>query len=141
MSFEIRKGVLKRWLPENGESIAIIPNNVRIIGYAAFKDCTVLESVVIPDSVNELWTECFSGCCMLSRVEIPESVSYIGESAFRGCTALSEIILPENIVHIGGYAFSETPWLKRIRDRLVIRNKILFFLQKQRYICNNSGWS
>ena len=78
MSFEIRNGTLKRWLPENSETKALIPDEVKEIGQGAFKDCVLLEYVELPESVESISPYAFKGCTALESVVIPESVSMIG---------------------------------------------------------------
>ena len=52
------------------------------IGYAAFKDCTGLTSVVIPDSVSEIVSYAFEGCTGLTSEIFPYSIKGIDEDAF-----------------------------------------------------------
>ena len=95
-----------------GELAAIqIPNiingyTVTAIGEGAFRDCTVLESIVLPSSITEIGEGAFSGCTNLAEIELGDSVTSIGKNAFLGCTALDAITLPTSLLSIGERAFS-----------------------------------
>jgi len=65
--------------------VMVIGNNLRYIGYNAFKECSALQNITIPDGVID-----------------------IGEYAFYGCTSLTSLNLPDTIEYIGEYAFAET---------------------------------
>ena len=54
MKFVIDNGVLKKCEVQNGETEAIIPDGVTIIGYKAFYSRESLKSITIPDSVTEI---------------------------------------------------------------------------------------
>lgn len=61
-----------------------IPDTVKCIGVAAFKDCKMLESVVFSSSVTTIRAKAFAGCEMLD-LTVPASVNSIGLRAFYGC--------------------------------------------------------
>ncbi len=66
---------------------------VRIIGYAAFSQCTGLTSVIIPDSVISIEGFAFQGCTSLTSATIGNSVTNIGTGVFSGCTSLTDVSL------------------------------------------------
>ena len=46
----------------------IIPDGATEIGWAAFKSCTCLQSIVIPDSVTKIGKSAFDGCTSLQSI-------------------------------------------------------------------------
>lgn len=97
-------------------------------GYACFKDCKYLRSVVMPSTCTSLNSSIFYGDSNLSSINLEHVTASIGQacfrdcislpsemtigaatisnSAFRGCSSLSKIILP-NAATIDQYAFAE----------------------------------
>ena len=61
------------------------------IGYALFRNCTSLTSIVIPKYVKTIGKEAFINCSSLSSIVIPASVTSIADDAFANCTNLSTI--------------------------------------------------
>ena len=130
----------------------ILPENLKVIGFAAFSYCENLESIVIPDSVEEIGGAAFRGCINLTSVVIPPKVEIIGTrtfmecenlesvilpdnlkmieiSAFRYCTSLESIDFPESLVEIGDYAFEMCENLSgeiRLEKNLVYVGKLAF---------------
>ncbi len=93
----------------------IINENCRIIGSAAFDDCTSLTSIKIPSSIKSIGAYAFRGCTSLTSIEIPNSVTSIGENAFYGCISLSEIKIPNGVMCINDYVFQSCRSLKNIK--------------------------
>ncbi len=62
-----------------------INENCKFIGYSAFSDCKLLESVKIAGDVVNIGEEAFSNCDMLASVEISDKVTNIGANAFANC--------------------------------------------------------
>ena len=54
MAFEIKKNVLKQYIPEPGQTEVVIPEGVDTIGTKAFEDCGELNSVILPEGVTAL---------------------------------------------------------------------------------------
>ena len=54
MSFEIENGILKKYIPESGETEVVIPDGVTRIGKLAFCGCDRLTSITIPDSLTSI---------------------------------------------------------------------------------------
>ena len=92
-------------LVPGGLTSAVIPEGVKEIDGAAFRDCTNLTSVTIPEGVSWIGSSAFSGCTGLTSVTIPEGVTTIGSSAFSGCTGLTSVTIPESVTEIGDVAF------------------------------------
>ena len=82
-----------------------IPGNVKIIGIAAFRDCTYLKSITIPNSVTNIEHHAFSNCTSLTSITIPDSITTIEMAAFNGCTSLTCVKIPDSVTSISWGAF------------------------------------
>lgn len=87
-----------------------IPGTVKVVGIAAFEDCTDLVSVTferpgdgIPMSVLE--GDVFKGCTSLETVVLREGVLSIGSGTFGGCRSLKSMDVPDTVTTIGWNAF------------------------------------
>lgn len=71
----------------------VLPNSIKTIGIAAFKNCSGLTgSLIIPDSVRYIGDGAFSGCSGLGdTLVIGKSVLSFG-SAFAGCTGFTTLL-------------------------------------------------
>ena len=82
-----------------------IPNNVTIIGAAAFQNCDALITVIIPDSVTRIGMQAFWMCDGLTEVVIPQNVNKVCAWAFFGCYNLKNVYckptLPPSITYSG----------------------------------------
>ena len=80
-----------------------IPNNVTIIGDAAFQACDALITVIIPDSVTRIGMQAFWMCDGLTEVVIPQNVNKVCAWAFMGCHNLKNVYckptLPPSITY------------------------------------------
>ena len=92
----------------------VIPNSVTNIGGAAFIGCTGLTSIEIPNSVTSIGYGAFANCSGLTKAVIGNGVTDIGERAFSNCNKLASIIVGANVTTIGEYAFSGCTELKKI---------------------------
>ena len=92
----------------------IIPNSVTDIGYTVFAKCTKLKKVVLPKSITAIKGNVFSECSALESINIPNGVTTIWDYAFYKCTKLASLELPESLVGIDAGAFSNTG-LKKIK--------------------------
>ena len=64
------------------------------IGYGAFEECDMIDSLTIGDGVYSIGAYAFRDCTSLTEMVVPESVTSIGEDAFAGCYNIAEITLP-----------------------------------------------
>ena len=103
IKWTIENGVLVE-VELNGATVAVIPDEVTVIGSFAFSFCSTLKEVVIPNTVTEIGYCAFYSCSFTSVI-IPESVTVINDSAFRDCRLLTSFIVPNNIIRIGDSAF------------------------------------
>ena len=84
----------------------IIPNSVRKIKNAAFKNCANLVNITIGNSVTKIEDATFQGCCSLKNITMGDNITEIEAWAFSGCKSLEHITMGDNITEIGAYAFS-----------------------------------
>lgn len=95
-----------------------MPSSLRVLGRAAFYNCTRLASVRFPETLEAIDDYTFYGCESYKVVGLPSSLRRIGRSAFYMCgSALSYLesseneadndvlIIPDAVTHIGDYAF------------------------------------
>ena len=90
----------------------VISKNIETIGENAFSGCSNLKKVIIPESVTEISDGAFEGCIGLKTVELPKSVAKIGNKAFAGCTSLTNITIPAKVNKLGKDSFKGTKRLK-----------------------------
>lgn len=67
----------------------ILPDNVRSIGFSAFKDDTRLKTFKAGNSLKCIYDHAFSGCKNLEKLEIPEGTD-IDSTALIGCEKLAD---------------------------------------------------
>lgn len=91
-----------------------VPENVKIIGRAAFEGCEKLKSINIAEGVEKIGSKAFEGCSALQSIEIPDTVTEIGIKAFEGCENLKSIKIPASVEKIGVGAFDMCDNLKNI---------------------------
>ncbi|MBR1723259.1 MAG: leucine-rich repeat protein [Treponema sp.] len=84
----------------------ILPNDMDVIGYYAFADCSNLETVVFGKGLKSMSTS-FNSCAKLSSVTFPEGSSFesFGMNSFTNCSALKTFKLPASIKGISADAF------------------------------------
>ena len=116
--------------PDSGE--VVIPKiiagyEVKWIGYAAFRDCIGITSIVIPDSVISIDRSVFSGCTSLAEITVsPDNKNYSSVDGVLFNKDGSELIIypkgngrsaytvPDGVTSISGSAFSGCTSLKEI---------------------------
>lgn len=86
---------------------------VNCIGYAAFRNCDSLTSVVIPSTVTLINGVAFYNCKRLSSLTISDSIAVIGSEAFRGCAALVSLKMPP--ASFGNKAFADCIGLTEVK--------------------------
>ena len=77
---------------------------VRLIGGAAFFNCTSLTSITIPNSVISIGAGAFAYCTSLTSVTFPNNIEFtsIRDYAFDNCSSLTSITIPDSVTSIGG---------------------------------------
>ena len=111
-SLSIEDGVLIRC--KDGSNALTIPDDVRVVGDGAFKNCEKLERLEISSSVEAMLTEACRGCKRLTSLVLPENVRTVGESAFRDCTSMLSLIVKNDDIELGERAFENCARLKDI---------------------------
>ena len=91
-----------------------IGNNVTLINYEAFYECTKLTNVEISNSVTTIGTHAFYNCDSLTNISIPNSVTSIGEEAFYSCNKITSITIPNSVTRINDGAFDYCTSVKEI---------------------------
>lgn len=86
----------------NGMKDSIIPNDIKVIGRAAFCNSKI-ESIRIPNSVEIIEDYAFV-CIKLKNVWLGEGLKKIGERAF-SATKIKSIVIPSTVEEIGTEAF------------------------------------
>ena len=77
------------------------------IGYGAFYNCDMIESVTIGDGVTNIGSYAFYDCDGLTDFTT-DSTGQIGSYAFYNCVSLDTVDLGESVTSIGSYAFQYT---------------------------------
>lgn len=116
-----------------------IPNNIKMIGGAAFRECPALTSVIfnaeecsvayssdgdniVPsfnnpaithvtfgDNVTRIPDYLFWGCSGITEVKFANNVERIGTAAFFGCTGLTSVTISQSVEAVGANAFGNCP--------------------------------
>ncbi|GHU89384.1 hypothetical protein FACS189476_08260 [Spirochaetia bacterium] len=104
MKFIRKDGVLTSYTGSDEE--VLIPEDVTVIGDAAFRQNAHIKRVVIHSRVTAIGNNAFANCALLSDIIIPRSVISIGTGAFQNCAALTRISIPESVKTIPDNAFA-----------------------------------
>ena len=102
----ITKGVFEG---SNVQSI-VIPETIKVIGYATFNNCKELTQVTISTNSNLTYINgaAFANCVKLEKIDLSSTqVKGIDAFAFRGCTNLKEVTFSNTLVEIREKAFYE----------------------------------
>ncbi|KAK8895234.1 hypothetical protein M9Y10_023676 [Tritrichomonas musculus] len=98
----------------NLENVTFSPNSkLKKIERFAFYNCRKLKSFSIPNQVKIISVKSFS-FCGLTEIEIPESVEKIEYMAFYNCKELKNVILNEGLKGIGKYSFANCYLINKI---------------------------
>lgn len=111
----------------------VISNSVTSIGQEAFSTCTAFSSVVFGNSVKSIGYRAFTTCFDLTSIVLPESLTSIGGGAFRYCINLSSIKIPNSVASIGSTAFRDCTKLSSIK----IPNSVVSIGSKAFSNCKN----
>jgi len=111
--FEVHDGMLINvvdqtlvaWLDQN-QTEAIIPENIKAIGSAAFWSCSNLKSVSLPDTLYTVGASAF-GYSSIESITLPNSIAdtVLAVDMFRCCSNLREVTLPDSITSADTDAF------------------------------------
>lgn len=95
----------KAFLANAGLTSVLVPESVKQIGAAAFRDCNNLVNTNLPEGLTSISDELFWRCYNLNDVAIPSTVKTIGENAFRQCEKITTVHIPNSVESIGNCAF------------------------------------
>ena len=100
----------------------IIPENVKLIGSAAFYDeVSALESIKLPSKLEVIENSLFASCAKLVDIQIPDSVICIGYNAFNKCSSLKSIVIPDSVIYIENSIFSNCTSLETVYNNSVLK--------------------
>lgn len=80
-----------------------LPEGLKVIGDAAFDECTSLKTVELPARLETIGDSAFRKCA-IEEITITEGVKSIGDIAFKDCK-LTNVTLPSTLESIGDEAF------------------------------------
>lgn len=89
---------------KNLTSIAL-PDGITIIKDAAFEGCSDLKTIKFPSQLTDIRTGAFRDCSRLESIHIPDSVTRIQNNVFLNCRSLVSVVFPKNIQLLGGASF------------------------------------
>ena len=78
-----------------------------VIGSYAFRDCSVLTSLILPAVITLIDVGAFYGCSGLTNLNLPAGITKIDYGAFWGCSGLTSLTLSAGITSIGDKAFMD----------------------------------
>ena len=81
------------------------PNNLKVIGRNAFRNCQVLTTINFPSSLLEIGQEAFYNCSSITSLSIPNSVTAIGKEAFCGCASISALSISNSLTTLDDGVF------------------------------------
>lgn len=111
-SLQVEDGVLVAC--KDGSVELTIPQDVNVIGKAAFKNCEKLEELHIGEQVRAIEREACRGCKSLKRLVLPSSLKKVGESAFRDCISMQSITTNNDELELGERTFENCASLSEI---------------------------
>ncbi len=114
MSFEIKEGVLIKYIEEESITEVVLPEGITHIGGVAFSKNNGLKRVTLPEGVESIGEQAFRECENLEYVEFSQGLQRIENKAFYKCKALREICFPESLEHIGDDAFYQCNSIKHL---------------------------
>ncbi len=100
--FDIQAGTLVGYKGESAD--VVIPNNVRIIGYRAFKDMTI-SRITIPGSVKQIQGYAFERCWDLKEVVFLDSIPEMPVNIFEGLKDV-KVVYPKSCEFQGRRAYT-----------------------------------
>ena len=114
MGFEIKDDVLIKYIEEEGITEVVVPESVKIIGEAAFRECENLEYVEFPKGLQRIENKAFYKCKALTDVHFPEDLEHIGNDAFYQCNSIKHLIIPAKVEQIYWMTFEACAELETV---------------------------
>lgn len=101
----------------NLSEVVFESNNVRLIEWGAFYNCTRLSNISLPNSVRKIGTIAFANCRAMNAVRIPDQC-HVQDQAFLNCSNLRSIEVSPTAT-LGSYVFAgETTLDGKVRHTL-----------------------
>lgn len=92
MAFEVKKNVLKQYIPEAGQTDVVLPEGVDTIGTKAFENCGELNSVILPDGITVLKQYALDSYeFKIKRLRVPSTLRETGKNSFPGGLKIAEL--------------------------------------------------
>ena len=114
MGFEIKDDVLIKYIEEEGITEVVVPESVKIIGEAAFRECENLEYVEFPKGLQRIENKAFYKCKALKDVHFPEDLEHIGNDAFYQCNSIKHLVIPAKVEQIYWMTFEACAELETV---------------------------
>uniref|UniRef100_A0AB33J7D4 Leucine-rich repeat domain-containing protein n=1 Tax=Prevotella sp. GTC17254 TaxID=3236794 RepID=A0AB33J7D4_9BACT len=96
------------------KSVVFQATEMTAIQSDAFRDCISLETVQMPGRLTTLAGSTFYGCAKLQSMTIPEGVRAIESTTFNNCRSLASLTLPSTLETIMKYSLGLCPALKKL---------------------------
>lgn len=92
MAFEVKKNVLKQYIPEQGQNEAVVPEGIDTIGTKAFEICGELNSIILPDGIAVLKQYALDSYeFKIKRLRVPATLQETGKNSFPGGLKIAEL--------------------------------------------------
>ena len=112
----------------------VIPDNIKVIGTLAFKDCESLRQITLSKNLNIIGYGAFYNCYALQKITIPDGVTNFLYKVFYGCSALKYVTLGNNIKEIYTETFDHCNSLRRIDVRMNSKDFLNALVQNSSYV-------
>ncbi len=83
----------------------VLPSTLTTIEGGAFQGCSSLTTINTPQPLSVIGDHAFDGCVNLEAFDLMASISTLGEACFRGCEKLSDLTFPTSFTEIHDEAF------------------------------------
>ena len=94
----------------------VIPRSAKLVGSAAFHECSSLESVEFKGDDAIINGAAFSGCTNLKKIVLPKKLKFFDDAlAFQNCRKLEEVEMPDTVERIYNGTFLSCHGLKRVK--------------------------
>lgn len=104
-----------------------------------FADCSNLTEIRLPESIKTIGDAAFRNCINLQSVSMYDSVTTIGNEAFYDCSKLTDMTVSTGILNVGSDAFFRNPWLEQTRFDNYVRYIGPIAYQADKEAIYNSG--
>ncbi len=112
-SLYIEDGVLVKC--KDGSTSLTIPDEVKVVGEGAFKNCEKLEHLNLGENTETLLSEACRGCKSLKELHLAMNIQAVGESAFRDCISMTRLVVENQDIELGERAFENCALLSDVQ--------------------------